>query len=132
MYEYKVIEITKVVDGDTVDVLIDLGFGVSYHQRVRLAGIDAPESRTRNLQEKKLGLESKEYLKHRIESCNSVVIKTEKDDTGKFGRILGWLFLDGDPESINHEMIRSGYAWVYGGGTKEKDLNLLLATRSVS
>ena len=132
MYEYKVIEITKVVDGDTVDVLIDLGFGVSYHQRVRLAGIDAPESRTRNLQEKKLGLESKEYLKHRIESCDSVVIRTEKDANGKYGRILGWLFLNGDPESINHEMIRAGYAWVYGGGTKEKDLNLLLAKRSAS
>ena len=132
MYEYKVIKITKVVDGDTVDVLIDLGFGVSYHQRVRLAGIDAPESRTRNLEEKRLGLESKEYLKHRIESCNSVVIRTEKDDTGKFGRILGWLFLDGDPESINHEMIRLGYAWVYGGGTKEKDLGLLLEKRSAT
>ena len=132
MYEYRVVEVTNVVDGDTIDVLIDLVFSISYHQRVRLAGIDTPESRTKNLEEKKLGLESKEYLKHKIESCNSVIIKTEKDETGKFGRILGWIFLDGSEESINKEMIDFGYAWEYDGGTKEKDFDILLTKRNAS
>ena len=64
MYEYRVKKVLRVVDGDTIDVDIDLGFNVSYTQRVRLAGIDTPESRTTDLKEKALGLEVKEYLKH--------------------------------------------------------------------
>ena len=130
MYEYYVKEVVKVVDGDTIDVIIDLGFDVLHKCRVRLAGIDTPESRTRNLEEKKLGLEAKAYLKDALKSSDSVVIKTEKSNSkGKFGRILGWIYLDGAFNSINHTMVDEGYAWGYDGGTKAKDLAELVAKR---
>jgi micrococcal nuclease len=130
MYEYYVKEVTKIVDGDTVDVIIDLGFDVMFKSRVRLAGIDSPESRTRDLEEKKLGLEAKEYLKHAIESATDIVIKTEKmNSSEKYGRILGWIFLDGASNSINNEMVQKGYAWEYAGDTKSKDFAELLAKR---
>ena len=96
MYEYRVKKVLKVVDGDTIDVDIDLGFDISFTSRVRLAGIDTPESRTTNKDEKVLGLEVKDRLKHLISTANTVVIRTEKPDSSeKYGRILGWLFLDG-------------------------------------
>jgi micrococcal nuclease len=131
MYEYYVKEVTKVVDGDTIDVILDLGFDILFKSRVRLAGIDTPESRTRDLAEKKLGLEAKEYLKNSIKSATNVVIKTEKlNSSEKYGRILGWIYLDGSGNSINHEMIEKGYAWGYLGDTKVKDFAALLAKRS--
>lgn len=131
MYTYYVKRVTKVVDGDTIDVEIDLGFSITYSSRVRLAGIDTPESRTRDLREKELGLESKEYLKKAIESAEKVVIKTEKlDSSEKYGRILGWLYLDGAETSVNEAMIASGYAWSYMGDTKVKDFDLLLSKRT--
>ena len=132
MYEYYVKEVTRIVDGDTIDVIIDLGFDVMFKSRVRMAGIDAPESRTRDLDEKKLGLEAKEYLKHAIESATDIVIKTEKmNSSEKYGRILGWVFLDGSDISINDEMIQKGYAWGYLGDTKIKNFSELLAKRSL-
>lgn len=131
MYEYYVKEVIKIVDGDTIDVVIDLGFNILFKSRVRLAGIDTPESRTRDLAEKKLGLESKEYLKNAIKSATNVVIKTEKlNSSEKYGRILGWIYLDGSGNSINHEMIEKGYAWGYLGDTKVKDFGELLSKRS--
>lgn len=131
MYEYRVKKVLKVVDGDTIDVDIDLGFNVSYTQRVRLAGIDTPESRTTDLKEKALGLEVKEYLKHSLEGAEDVVIQTEKPDSSeKYGRILGWLFINDDEISLNEKMINDGYAWEYDGGTKKKDFDALLAKRS--
>ena len=130
MYEYRVKNITKVVDGDTVDVDIDLGFNISYSQRVRLAGIDTPESRTKDLKEKALGIESKEYLKYKLKDAKLVVIKTEKPDSSeKYGRILGWLYVNGDTVSINDHMIEDGYAWGYLGDTKVKDFDALAAQR---
>lgn len=130
MYEYYVHSLDKVVDGDTIDVTIDLGFDIKYSSRVRLAGIDTPESRTRNLEEKALGLEAKGYLKKRLKDAKRIVIKTEKlDSTGKYGRILGWLFLDDETNSVNNQMIMRGYAWQYDGSTKEKDLDLLRKAR---
>jgi micrococcal nuclease len=130
MYEYYVYSLDKVVDGDTIDVTIDLGFDIKYSSRVRLAGIDTPESRTRDLEEKALGLEAKEYLKKRLKDAKRIVIKTEKlDSTGKYGRILGWLFLDDETNSVNNQMIMRGYAWQYDGSTKEKDLDLLRKAR---
>ena len=81
MFEYYVKKVTKIVDGDTIDVDIDLGFSISFTSRVRLAGIDTPESRTRDLLEKKLGLEAKAYLKNAIDEAKTVVIKTEKMDS---------------------------------------------------
>ena len=131
MYEYRVKKVLKVVDGDTIDVDIDLGFSVSFTQRVRLAGIDTPESRTTDLKEKALGLEVKEYLKNLLDGAEDIVIQTEKPDSSeKYGRILGWLFINDEDTSLNEKMINEGYAWEYDGGTKKKDFDSLLAKRS--
>jgi micrococcal nuclease len=133
MYEYYVRKVENVVDGDTIDVLIDLGFDILFQSRVRLAGIDTPESRTKDLKEKALGLESKEYLKKHLKDAKSVVIKTEKmDSSEKYGRILGWLYVNGDTESVNDKMINDGYAWGYMGDTKVKDFDALLKARKKS
>jgi micrococcal nuclease len=133
MFEYYVKKVTKIVDGDTIDVDIDLGFDISFSSRVRLAGIDTPESRTSDKMEKALGLEAKAYLKHEIEAAKSVVIKTEKmDSSEKYGRILCWVFLDGATVSLNEKMIADGYAWGYMGETKIKDFEALAKARKKS
>jgi micrococcal nuclease len=133
MFEYYVKKVTKVVDGDTIDVDIDLGFDISFSSRVRLAGIDTPESRTSDKMEKALGLEAKAYLKNAIDGAKSVVIKTEKmDSSEKYGRILGWVYLDGSEKSINEQMILDGHAWGYMGETKIKDFEALAKARAKS
>jgi micrococcal nuclease len=126
MYEYKVSRLYKVVDGDTIEVDIDLGFDVAIHKPVRLAGIDTPESRTKDAYEKKLGLEAKEWLKAKLKDAEDIRIRTEKpDSTEKFGRILGWLYIGTNLVSINETMIQEGYAWSYLGEKKVKDFALL-------
>ena len=133
MYEYRVKQVLRVVDGDTIDVDIDLGFDISFTSRVRLAGIDTPESRTTDKREKALGLEVKQRLKELLSKSSSLVIKTEKpDSTEKYGRILGWLFIDGAEKSINEGLIADGYAWGYMGETKIKDFALLESKRKQS
>jgi len=133
MYEYYVKKVESVVDGDTIDVVIDLGFDVMFASRVRLAGIDTPESRTKDLKEKTLGLESKEYLKKYLKDAKSIVIKTEKmNSSEKYGRILGWIYVNGDTESLNDKMINDGYAWGYLGDTKVKDFDALVKARAKS
>ena len=133
MYEYFVKEVKNVVDGDTIDVIIDLGFDILFASRVRLAGIDTPESRTTDKAEKALGLESKEYLKKHLKDAKSVVIKTEKmNSSEKFGRILGWLYVNGDTVSVNDKMINDGYAWGYMGDAKVKDFEALKKARAKS
>jgi micrococcal nuclease len=133
MYEYYVRKVENVVDGDTIDVLIDLGFDILFQSRVRLAGIDTPESRTKDLKEKALGLESKEYLKKHLKDAKSIIIKTEKmNSTEKFGRILGWLYVNGETISVNDMMINNGYAWGYLGDTKVKDFDELAKARKKS
>ena len=133
MYEYRVKKVTGIVDGDTIDVDIDLGFNVSFSQRVRLAGIDTPESRTTDKFEKSLGLEAKEYLKSKLKDATVVVIKTEKPDSSeKYGRILGWLYVDGNTISVNDQMIEDGYAWGYLGDTKVKDFAALAKQREIA
>jgi micrococcal nuclease len=130
MYEYYVRKVENVVDGDTIDVLIDLGFDILFSSRVRLAGIDTPESRTKDLKEKALGLESKEYLKKALKDAKSVIIKTEKmDSSEKYGRILGWVYINGDTVSLNDMMINDGYAWGYLGDAKVKDFEALKKAR---
>lgn len=124
LYHYKA-RVLRVVDGDTIDVQIDLGFGMTFAEkpladpvkgtRIRLHGIDAPESRTRNLTEKKKGLATKTWLTKRIEGTD-VVLKTVKDGKGKYGRILGVVILRG--RNVNKEMVRKGLAKEYFGGTK--------------
>jgi micrococcal nuclease len=133
MYEYFVKNVTNVVDGDTIDVVIDLGFDIMFASRVRLAGIDTPESRTTDKAEKILGLESKEYLKKQLKDAKSVVIKTEKmNSSEKYGRILGWIYVNGDTVSLNDKMINDGYAWGYLGETKVKDFEMLKKARAKS
>ena len=130
MYEYRVKQVLKVVDGDTIDVVIDLGFDISFTSRVRLAGIDAPESRTRDAREKILGKEVKEYLTKALNGATDIVIRTEKvDSSEKYGRILGWLFINRQTDSLNMELVNKGYAWAYDGGTKKKDFEELLRKR---
>ena len=133
MFEYRIKQVSKVVDGDTIDVDIDLGFNISYSQRLRLAGIDTPESRTLDRLEKSLGIESKEYLKLKFKESKDIVVKTEKPDSSeKYGRILGWVYLDGDTVSINDKMINDGHAWGYMGETKVKDFDALKKARAKS
>ena len=133
MYEYFVKEVKNVVDGDTIDVVIDLGFDILFASRVRLAGIDTPESRTTDKAEKALGLEAKEYLKKQLKDAKSVVIRTEKmDSSEKYGRILGWVYVNGESESVNNKMINDGYAWGYLGETKIKDFETLKKARAKS
>jgi micrococcal nuclease len=133
MYEYFVEEVKNVVDGDTIDVVIDLGFDILFASRVRLAGIDTPESRTTDKAEKVLGIEAKEYLKKQLKDAKSVVIRTEKmNSSEKYGRILGWVYVNGESESLNNKMINDGYAWGYLGETKVKDFEVLKKARSKS
>lgn len=133
MYEYFIREVKNIVDGDTIDVVIDLGFDIMFASRVRLAGIDTPESRTTDKAEKVLGLEAKEYLKKHLKDAKSVVIRTEKmDSSEKYGRILGWVYVNGESESLNNKMINDGYAWGYLGETKIKDFDALKKARAKS
>jgi len=137
-YIYRIKSVLKVVDGDTIDAAIDLGFDISLTKRIRLAGVDTPESRTTDAKEKALGLEVKEWLKKKLEGQTDVIVKTElPDSTEKYGRILGYLFI-GDKEvsavnkkkSVNNQMIDEGYAWKYDGGKKQKDFDYLAMKRN--
>ena len=129
-YIYRIKSVTKVVDGDTIDADIDLGFDISLSKRIRLAGIDTPESRTTNAKEKAMGLESKEWLKKALEGAKDILIKTElPDSTEKYGRIIGHLFINGQETSLNNQMIAEGYALAYDGGTKDKNFDVLLERR---
>jgi micrococcal nuclease len=130
-YIYRVKQVLKVVDGDTIDADIDLGFDISLTKRIRLAGVDTPESRTTDAKEKVLGLEVKEWLKKNLDGKKNILIKTElPDSTEKYGRILGRLFVD--DVCLNDRMISEGYAWEYDGGTKKKDFALLESKRKAS
>ena len=115
MYEYKGI-IRRVVDGDTVDITLDLGFDILYNNRIRLHGIDTPESRTRDLEEKKLGLAAKDRVKELCPVGSTVTVKTTKDGRGKFGRILGEIYV-GDV-NVNKLLVEEGHAVEYFGGKK--------------
>ena len=129
-YIYRIKQILKVVDGDTIDADIDLGFSISLEKRVRLSGVDTPESRTTDLKEKSLGLEVKEWLKHKLEGATDILIKTQlPDSTEKYGRILGNLYINNEALSLNQQMIDEGYAWTYDGGTKKKNFTELEAKR---
>ena len=129
MYEYKV-KVVEVIDGDTIDAVIDLGFDIFTNKRIRLAGIDSPESRTTDLHEKKLGTEAKVYLRELLGNATNVVVKTMATDTyEKYGRVLGRVYIGSSPISVNEMMISKGYAWSYDGGAKVKDYNALLSKR---
>ena len=133
-YNFRVVSIDKVVDGDTIDVTIDLGFDLSKKERVRVAGVDTPEKRTRNLEEKALGLDATEWIKEHLEGAingdDDLIIRTELDGgVGKYGRLLGWLYIGDAIVSLNERMIDEGYAWAYDGGSKNKNFEELREIR---
>ena len=128
MYEYAVTKICKIVDGDTVDLLIDLGFSIHIKERVRVHGIDAPESFTSDLNEKKFGIEAKEFLENWLNAQTALTIKTYKDD--KYGRTLGKIYGDSGV-CVNDLMVEQGYAWVYDGKSKSKDFDVLIEKRKI-
>tara|TARA_B100001250_G_scaffold183073_1_gene157567 strand:+ start:197 stop:601 length:405 start_codon:yes stop_codon:yes gene_type:complete len=124
----------KVLDGDTIDVLIDLGFDLFKKERVRIAGVDTPEKRTRDLEEKELGIDATNWLKEKLDGTiagdDELTIRTELvGGVGKYGRLLGWLYVGDSELSLNEEMITEGYAWAYDGGTKQKDFESLREIR---
>ena len=133
-YNFRVTKINKVLDGDTIDVTIDLGFDLYKKERVRIAGVDTPEKRTRNLEEKALGIDAtnglKDKLTETIKGEDELTIRTElKGGVGKYGRLLGWLYVGEDNVSLNEKMIEEGYAWSYDGGTKQKNFEDLRQIR---
>jgi len=133
-YNFRVTEIVKVLDGDTIDVLIDLGFDLYKKERVRIAGVDTPEKRTRDLEEKELGIHATNWMKDKltetIKGDEELTIRTElKGGVGKYGRLLGWLYVGEDTVSLNEQMIEEGYAWSYDGGTKQKNFEDLREIR---
>ena len=133
-YNFRVVEINRVLDGDTIDVTIDLGFDLFKKERVRVAGVDTPEKRTRDLEEKALGIEATNWLKEKLEGAvagdDDLVIRTELvGGVGKYGRLLGWLYIGDGDVSLNEAMIEEGYAWAYDGGTKQKDFEELREIR---
>ena len=133
-YNFRVTEINRVLDGDTIDVTIDLGFDLFKKERVRIAGVDTPEKRTRDLEEKALGIDATNWLKDKLESTLSgddeLSIRTELvGGVGKYGRLLGWLYVGEDTVSLNELMITEGYAHAYDGGTKDMNLEELRVIR---
>ena len=133
-YNFRVTKINRVVDGDTIDVTIDLGFDLYKKERVRVAGVDTPEKRTRDKEEKALGIDATNWLKSKLEEAikgdDELTIRTElKGGVGKYGRLLGWLYIGDDNVSLNEQMIGEGYAWPYDGGTKKKDFEELREIR---
>ena len=133
-YNFRVTEINRVLDGDTIDVTIDLGFDLYKKERVRIAGVDTPEKRTRNLEEKALGIDATNWLKEKLDSTiagdSELTIRTELDGgVGKYGRLLGWLYVGDSELSLNEAMIEEGYAHAYDGGTKDMNLEALREIR---
>ena len=133
-YNFRVTEINRVLDGDTIDVTIDLGFDLYKKERVRIAGVDTPEKRTRNLEEKELGIHATNWLKEKLEDTiagdDELSIRTELvGGVGKYGRLLGWLYIGDSDVSLNEQMIDEGYAWEYDGGTKQKNFEELREIR---
>ena len=133
-YNFRVVSIDRVVDGDTIDVSIDLGFDLIKKERVRVAGVDTPEKRTRDLEEKALGIDATNWMKGTLEDTingdNELIIRTElKGGVGKYGRLLGWLYVGDEELSLNEQMIAEGYAWAYDGGSKNKNFQELIEIR---
>ena len=133
-YNFRVTKINRVVDGDTIDVTIDLGFDLAKKERVRIAGVDTPEKRTRDKEEKALGIDATNWMKEKLNEAlkgdDNLVIRTELvGGVGKYGRLLGWLYIGDGSLSINEQMITEGYAFPYDGGTKVKDFEVLREIR---
>ena len=127
MYEYNIVKINKVIDGDTVDLVIDLGFNIFRNEKIRLNRVDTPETNSSNELEKKMGIESKIFVTEWLNNQSSLKVKTFKDD--KYGRMLGEI-IGNESTCLNDVLLNQGYAWLYLGDTKTKDLNVLLEKRN--
>ena len=112
-------KLDRVVDGDTCDALIDLGFDTWVKKRIRFKGVDTWESRTRNLEEKKKGLAAKAYVKDLLENSDEGKFLLKSHGVGKYGRVLGELFVKGNEQSVNQLLIENGHAYEYDGGKKK-------------
>lgn len=111
MHQYKIKKFNRVIDGDTVDLDIDLGFGITISHRIRLKGINAPETRTLDLEEKKKGIEARLWLEKELSKDGEWIIETTKED--KYGRMLGTFYLIGEPVTVNERMLNEGIANPY-------------------
>ena len=116
MYEYAA-TVGRVVDGDTIDVTLDLGFSIQYQARIRLLGINTPEKRTRDLVEKEKGIAASDFAAAGYAAQESIRVQTSLDDKGKFGRVLGRIIGDND-ECLNDVLVEQGHAVVYDGGKR--------------
>ena len=127
MYEYTVKEIVKVIDGDTVDIRIDLGFNICHITRIRLNRVDTPETFTKNKEDRKYAMQAKAYVSAWMKKQSQIKVRTLKDD--KYGRILAE-FIGDDSICLNDLLINEGYAWLYDGGAKNTDLSILKTKRT--
>jgi micrococcal nuclease len=130
MYEYSVHSVARIVDGDTVDLIIDCGFGILTKQRVRLDGLDAPETSTRNKEEKALGLETKAFVAGWFQKNTVLTVRTRKDANDKYGRLLATVLRGG--ECLNTVMVEDGWAWRYDGKKKTGNLKTLVEARNAA
>jgi micrococcal nuclease len=130
MYEYSVHSVERIVDGDTVDLIIDCGFGILTKQRVRLDGLDAPETSTRNKAEKALGLETKAFVAEWLGDGSGLTVRTRKDKGDKYGRLLATVLRGG--ECLNTVMVEDGWAWRYDGKKKTGNLKTLVEARNAA
>ena len=112
-------KLVRVVDGDTADAMIDLGFDTWVKKRIRFYGVDCWESRTRDLEEKKKGLAAKEFVKKLLENSDEGKFLLKSHGVGKYGRVLGELFVKGNEQSVNQLLIENGHAYEYDGGKKK-------------
>ena len=135
-WNYKIACVDRVIDGDTIDITINLGFDLSIKQRVRVAGVDTPEKRTRDHEiEKPLGIDATNWLTQKLDYAldnnQGLMIRTELGSgaSGKYGRMLGWLYVGEETVSLNEQMIEDGYAWAYDGGSKNKNFQELIDIR---
>jgi micrococcal nuclease len=126
MFEYKVNNVNRIIDGDTLELVIDLGFGIYRVEKVRLNRVDTPETSSKNSEEKILGIEAKTYVENWVQNQKSIKIKTFKDD--KYGRILADIY-GTNGECLNDLLIKNGFAWEYDGTEKIKNFELLLERR---
>ena len=135
-WNYKISSVDRIVDGDTIDITINLGFDLSIKQRVRVAGVDTPEKRTSDhVVEIPLGIDATNWLTQKLnyalDNKQDLFVRTQLGSgaTGKYGRLLGWLYVGEETKSLNELMIEDGYAWDYDGGSKNKNFDELIAIR---
>ena len=112
-------KLVRVVDGDTADAMVDLGFNTWVKKRIRFMGVDTWECRTRNLEEKKKGLAAKDFTKHLLEDSDEGKFSIISHGVGKYGRVLGELFVKDYERSVNQLLKDNGHAYAYEGGKKK-------------